>query len=136
MEPSSTKRAEDLRPDMLEFVEVRLLVWNRFGDASSRTPGVGGLGKGKPCLLILTKETLSLEEVLRVEREWRPTTADEGGVEGWVRLMASRFIEAVPEGEREAVVREIVETLEYVCAKPGGGYMISYVRLRVLARKI
>ena len=68
MEPSSTKRAEDLRPDMLEFIEVRLLVWNRFGDASSRTPGVGGLGKGKPCLLIVTKEALSLEEVLRVER--------------------------------------------------------------------
>jgi hypothetical protein len=26
--------------------------------------------------------------------------------------------------------------LEVVCAKPGGGYMFSYVRLRVLARKI
>ena len=62
------KRAEDLRPDMLEFVEVRLLVWNRFGDASSRTLGVVGPGKGEPFLLIVTKETLSLEEALKVER--------------------------------------------------------------------
>ena len=53
---------------MLEFLEVRLLVWNRFGGASSRLPGVAGLGKGEPCLLIVTKETLSLEEALKVER--------------------------------------------------------------------
>ncbi|MBE3042533.1 hypothetical protein IMZ48_08130, partial [Candidatus Bathyarchaeota archaeon] len=30
-------------------------------------------------------------KVERVEREWRPTTADKGGVEGWVRLMGQSF---------------------------------------------
>ena len=47
---------------------MRLFVWNRFEGARSRTPGVAELGNGEQCLLIVTKETLSLEEVLRVER--------------------------------------------------------------------
>ncbi len=74
--------------------------------------------------------------VERAEREWRPTKADQGGVEGWVRLMAKQFIDAVPEGEREEVIREVVDVLEVVCAQPGGGHMYSYVRLRVVATKI
>ncbi len=72
----------------------------------------------------------------RVEREWRPTDADVGGVEGWIRLMGRQFFEAVPECEREACIKEVVDVLEIVCAKPGGGYMLSYVRLRVLATKL
>ena len=75
-------------------------------------------------------------KVERVEREWRPTTADSGGVEGWVRLMAAQFFEALPEEEREPCIREVVDVLEIVCAKPGGGYMFSYVRLRAVVRKI
>lgn len=75
-------------------------------------------------------------EVERVEREWRPTVADAGGVEGWVRLMAKQFFEALPEEEREGCIKEIVDVLEVICAMPGGGYMFSYVRLRVLARKL
>ncbi|OLN86810.1 putative methyltransferase C70.08c [Colletotrichum chlorophyti] len=74
--------------------------------------------------------------VERVEREWRPTTADRGGVEGWVRLMGKEILDAVPGEEREEVVREIVEVLSEVCKIPGGGEMISYVRLRCLARKL
>lgn len=74
--------------------------------------------------------------VERAEREWRPTTADKGGVEGWVRLMGSQLLDAVPvEEEREEVVRECVEVLKEVCRIPEGGEMISYVRLRGLARK-
>lgn len=73
----------------------------------------------------------------RVEREWRPTRADRGGVEGWVRLFGKMILDAVPEGEeREAVVREAAEVLEVVCREPGGGYMLSYVRLRCLGTKI
>jgi trans-aconitate methyltransferase len=73
----------------------------------------------------------------RIEREWRPTTADKGGVEGWARLMGRQFLEAVPdEAEKEKIIQEATETLRHVCRMPGGGEMISYVRLRCLATKV
>ena len=75
--------------------------------------------------------------VEKVEREYRPTPADKGGVEGWVRLMGAQFFEAVAdEALREECVKEAVDVLEVVCANPSGGFHIGYVRLRVLARKI
>lgn len=83
--------------------------------------------------------TAELEEaglvVEKAEREWRPTRADKGGVEGWVRLFASNLLDAVPGEEREAVVKEAADVLRVVCKNPGGGEVISYVRLRGLARK-
>jgi hypothetical protein len=76
-------------------------------------------------------------EVERVEREWRPTPADAGGVAGWVRLMGKQFFDAVEdEREREECISEVIEVLEEVCRSPSGGYTFNYVRLRVLARKI
>lgn len=75
-------------------------------------------------------------KVERVEREWRPTTADKGGVEGWVRLMGQSFFDAVPESEREECIREVVDVAQVVCANPSGGEMLSYVRLRCVARKL
>ncbi|KAH8717188.1 putative methyltransferase C70.08c [Beauveria bassiana] len=73
----------------------------------------------------------------RVEREWRPTKADKGGVEGWIRLFGSMILESVPEGEqREDAVREAAEALRVVCDDGDGGEMISYVRLRALATKV
>ncbi|ROT43646.1 S-adenosyl-L-methionine-dependent methyltransferase [Sodiomyces alkalinus F11] len=79
-------------------------------------------------------------EVEKVEREWRPTKAGEGGVEGWVRLMGKEFLRAVEEeaGKEavEEVVREAAEALRVVCDDGDGGEMISYVRLRCLARKL
>ncbi len=75
--------------------------------------------------------------VERAEREWRPTDADAGGVDGWVRLMAARFFDDIADAaEREACIREVVELLEFVCAKPGGGHVFNYVRLRVVARRL
>jgi len=71
-----------------------------------------------------------------VERVWRPTPTDEGGVEGWVRLMAAPFFEALPPEDREPCIREVVDVLEVVCRQPDGGYMLSYVRLRVLATAV
>lgn len=71
----------------------------------------------------------------RIEREWRPTKADKGGVGGWVRLFGRTIIEAVPEEQREAVIKEVTETLKHVCSDGRGGEMISYVRLRALATK-
>ena len=81
-------------------------------------------------------------EVLKIEREYRPTKADASGIEGWVRLMGKQFFDAVEErkgrGEREVCVRESVEVLRTVCGSEaeGGGEWIGYVRLRGLARKI
>lgn len=79
-------------------------------------------------------------KVDRVEREWRPTAAGKGGVEGWVRLMGKAFLDVV-EAEKgkegvEAAVREVADALEFVCDDGSGGQMISYVRLRCQATKI
>jgi hypothetical protein len=82
--------------------------------------------------------------VERAERVWRPTVVDTAvGVDGWVRLMGKQLFEAVAdEAEREACIREAVEVLEAVCAIDGAGesgnkrYLLSYVRLRVLARRV
>ncbi|KAH8197598.1 hypothetical protein TruAng_008230 [Truncatella angustata] len=85
----------------------------------------------------ILEKTVGGWKVERVEREWRPTPADKGGVDGWVRLMGKQFFEAINDGkEREECVREVVQVLEEVCRNPSGGFMFSYVRLRVLARKI
>ncbi|OTB05735.1 hypothetical protein M426DRAFT_128860 [Hypoxylon sp. CI-4A] len=76
-------------------------------------------------------------KVERAEREYRPTQADAGGVEGWVRLFGAQYFEALEEGrEREECVKEIVDVLNVVCKNPSGGFHLGYVRLRVLARKI
>jgi len=76
-------------------------------------------------------------KVEKIEREYRPTKADQGGIEGWVRLMGKQFFDAVEErSEREECVGEVCELLESVCASPGGGDWIGYVRLRALVRKV
>ncbi|KAF4125204.1 Methyltransferase domain [Geosmithia morbida] len=72
----------------------------------------------------------------RVEREWRPTKADKGGVEGWVRLFGKIVLEQLDEKDREDVVREAADVLRVVCKMPGDGEMISYVRLRAVGTKI
>ncbi|KAK6074083.1 methyltransferase [Seiridium cupressi] len=85
----------------------------------------------------IMEKTVGGWKVEKVEREWRPTPADEGGVAGWVRLMGKQFFEAIEnQEERDECIKEVVEVLEEVCRNPSGGFMFSYVRLRVLARKI
>lgn len=84
----------------------------------------------------MLEETVGGFKVERIEREYRPTKADAGGIEGWARLMGKQFFEAVPEGEREECIREACEVLKTVCQSPGGGDWLGYVRLRALARKI
>lgn len=74
-------------------------------------------------------------EVVKAEREWRPTRADKGGVEGWTRLFGAQMLEVVGEDVREEVVKECAAVLREVCKVPGGGECIGYVRLRALARK-
>ncbi|KAL2165363.1 hypothetical protein VTH06DRAFT_661 [Thermothelomyces fergusii] len=71
-----------------------------------------------------------------VEREWRPTRADRGGVDGWVRLMAKKWFDVLPESEREECVREVVAVLDVVCGQPDGSHVLNYVRLRAVARRV
>lgn len=79
-------------------------------------------------------------KVEKVEREWRPTKAGAGGVEGWVRLMGKEFLSAIEEAAGkdavEEAVKEAVDVLRKVCDDGSGGEMISYVRLRCLATKL
>ncbi|KAJ5037371.1 uncharacterized protein L3040_007547 [Drepanopeziza brunnea f. sp. 'multigermtubi'] len=85
----------------------------------------------------MLEETVGGFKVERIEREYRPTAADVGGIEGWVRLMGKQFFDAVSdEGERASCVKEVVEVLETVCRSPGGGDWIGYVRLRAVVTKI
>lgn len=80
-------------------------------------------------------------EVLVLEAEYRPTrltaeTVDgKGGMEGWVRLMGARFLERLPEGERDEAVRWVLEVLEGICRREDGSWWIGYVRLRGVAVK-
>ncbi|KAL5314822.1 hypothetical protein ACEPPN_017471 [Leptodophora sp. 'Broadleaf-Isolate-01'] len=85
----------------------------------------------------MLEETVGGFKVEKIEREYRPTKADAGGIEGWVRLMGKQFFDAVPEvDEREESVRNVCELLETVCGSPGGGQWIGYVRLRAVVRKV
>ncbi|KAK5171942.1 uncharacterized protein LTR77_003579 [Saxophila tyrrhenica] len=76
------------------------------------------------------------------EHEYRSTklTAEtagkSGGLEGWVRLMCAQFIDAAPEGKRDAVAREICEVIEPVVTRhEDGSKWMGYCRLRAVGRK-
>jgi SAM-dependent methyltransferase len=85
----------------------------------------------------MLEETVGGWKVERIEREYRPTKADEGGVQGWVKLMGKQFFDAVEDSvEREKCEKEVGEVLKTVCESPGGGEWIGYVRLRAAVRKI
>ena len=77
--------------------------------------------------------------VERSETEYRPTrltAVEQGGLEGWVRLMGADFLENVDEEEREGIVQEVADVLESVLKREEDGSMwLGYVRLRILARK-
>lgn len=80
--------------------------------------------------------------VEKMEIEYRPTRlteSEEGGIEGWVRLMGAQFLEGLggDKEKRERVVREVCEVLRSVISREEGegGMWLGYVRLRVLARK-
>jgi trans-aconitate methyltransferase len=77
-------------------------------------------------------------DVEKVEVEYRPTklTEDkEGGLPGWVKLMAAQFLEVVNEQKRDEVARWIVNILETISNREDGSSWLNYVRLRAVARK-
>lgn len=78
-------------------------------------------------------------EVESSELEYRPTklTAEQdGGLEGWVRLMGAQFLDALQSQKlKDAAVTEVGEVLKTVIGRDDGSMWLGYVRLRVLARK-
>ena len=71
--------------------------------------------------------------VARIELFPRPTPLP-GDVEGWLRTFARAFLEAVPEGERDAVLAEVQESLRPHLGV-AGVWTADYVRLRFIAIK-
>jgi hypothetical protein len=70
----------------------------------------------------MMEETVGSFKIEKIEKEFRPTKADDGRVEGWVRLMGKQFLDAIEDKkEREECVKEICEILKTVCASPGVG---------------
>ena len=56
-------------------------------------------------------------------------------VAAWVKLFGASFLEMVGEEQRDAVVDEVIEIVEGVGRKRGGGLKANYIRWRILARK-
>lgn len=71
--------------------------------------------------------------VARIEKFPRPTPLP-GDVEGWLRTFAQAFLEAVPQGEREAVLAEVQDSLRPRLGV-AGVWVADYVRLRFIAYK-
>ena len=71
--------------------------------------------------------------VARIGKFPRPTPLP-GDVVGWLRTFARAFLEAVPEGERDAVLAEVQESLRPQLGV-AGVWTADYVRLRFIAIK-
>ncbi|PGH15655.1 hypothetical protein AJ79_02249 [Helicocarpus griseus UAMH5409] len=79
-------------------------------------------------------------EVRTLEIEYRPTkltTVKDGGIEGWVRLMASPMLDILDANSRDAAVAEACELLETIITREeDGSKWLGYVRLRGVAAKM
>ncbi|KAK4183216.1 S-adenosyl-L-methionine-dependent methyltransferase [Podospora australis] len=75
-------------------------------------------------------------KIEKSEMEWRATWADQGGCDGWVRLVGAQLFDLVSEEEREECIKEAVGVTEVVCRMPDGKFAFNYVRLRVVARRL
>ncbi|TGO52529.1 hypothetical protein BOTNAR_0321g00100 [Botryotinia narcissicola] len=103
-------------------------VWMRsaLASASSSPSDIGREGEGE-----------GEWKIEKLEREYRATQTDKGGIEGWVKLMGKQFFDVLGDGkERKEAEKEVCEVLESVCRSPGGGDWIGYVRLRGMIRRI
>lgn len=86
-----------------------------------------------------TLETVGFQ-VDKVETEYRPTkltSAVNGGLAGWIRLMGAQFLELLDEEKQGEAVKQICEVLEPVVTRvEDGSQWLGYVRLRGVAKKI
>jgi SAM-dependent methyltransferase len=79
-------------------------------------------------------------QVERLELEYRPTACtpeEQGGLEGWIRLMGGQMIESLKDSEKEErAVKEVCRILETVVTREeDGSKWLGYVRLRGVAVK-
>jgi len=63
----------------------------------------------------------------------RPTKLAESGIVGWLRTFRRGVLDELPEGTREAVVRETTELLAPTLQDEEGNWIADYVRLRFVA---
>jgi len=63
----------------------------------------------------------------------RPTKLAESGMAGWLRTFRRGVLDELPEGTREAVVRETTELLAPTLQDEEGNWIADYVRLRFVA---
>lgn len=79
-------------------------------------------------------------EVEKIETEYRPTkltSAANGGLAGWVRLMGAQFLEILPPEKQEAAVQQICDVLQTVVTREeDGSQWLGYVRLRGVAKRV
>jgi trans-aconitate methyltransferase len=69
-----------------------------------------------------------------IQRFPRPTPLP-GDLSHWLWIFAQRFLDAVPEDERAAVVEEVKAQLEPELRNTNGVWVVDYVRLRFKARR-
>jgi hypothetical protein len=78
-------------------------------------------------------------QVEAIELEYRPTlltTGEEGGLEGWVRLMGGSILDRISdERVREEAVQEVCGVLKNIVGREDGSQYLGYVRLRAAAQK-
>ena len=80
-------------------------------------------------------------QVEKLDLEYRPTpmtpkSADgSGGLEGWVRLMGSPFLDLIDEADRHGAAEKVCQVLEDAVTRDDGSQYLGYVRLRAVARK-
>ncbi|GES64903.1 S-adenosyl-L-methionine-dependent methyltransferase [Aspergillus terreus] len=79
-------------------------------------------------------------KVEKMETEYRPTkltSAADGGLAGWVRLMGAQLLDVLPVEKREDVVQQICEVLQTAVTRPeDGSQWLGYVRLRGVAKRV
>ncbi|KAL4786599.1 hypothetical protein BJX76DRAFT_320789 [Aspergillus varians] len=79
-------------------------------------------------------------KVTKIETEYRPTlltSAVDGGLAGWVRLMGANFLDVLAPEKRDEAVQEICEVLQTVVTRvEDGSQWLGYVRLRGIAEKL
>ncbi len=75
----------------------------------------------------------------KLEVEYRPTkltSAEDGGLAGWIKLLGAPMVNCLPPEKRGSAVEEVCRVLEPVVTRPEDGTQwLGYVRLRGIARK-
>lgn len=79
-------------------------------------------------------------KVEKVETEYRPTkltSATNGGLAGWVRLMGAQFLELLSPEKQDVAVQQICDVLQNVVTREeDGSQWLGYVRLRGIAKRV